>query len=398
LTKSLKILQITNRIPYPLNDGGNIATYNLTKFFSRFEHTVFLASLNTKKHYQDPKQLSTIAKVYTTDINTDITAWGLLLGIFSAKPYNVSRFYSDDFLALLKKIINEHQPDIIQMEGIYMAIYADEIKKITSSPLILRSHNIESEIWERTAKHEKNVFKKGYLSLLSKKIKAFEVQHMHAFDAILSITKKDELWYKQQNFKGHLKTITAGVDTELYTYIKPSHNATSICFIGSMEWMPNVQGIHWYLEKIWPILNQKFPQLTLHIAGKGMTEEMKNKKINGVTFYGMVSDAKEFLNAHQIMIVPLLSGGGMRLKILEGMALGKCVMSTTIGAEGIEATDDKELIIADSIEQFILKTEQLITNLNSIETIGFKASKLIQEKYSWEKLVREIEKFYIELS
>ncbi|HWZ22268.1 MAG TPA: glycosyltransferase family 4 protein, partial [Cytophagaceae bacterium] len=171
----------------------------------------------------------------------------------------------------------------------------------------------------------------------------------------------------------------------------------SLCFLGSMEWMPNIQGIDWYLEKIWPVLRGKFPELTLHIAGKNMSEEMKNRKVGGVTFHGMIPDAAAFLNQHSIMIVPLLSGGGMRLKIVEAMALGRCIVSTSIGAEGIEAKDGSEILLADTPEEFIHKTEALVNGELNTSTIGANARKIAQEKYSWEKLVREIEKFYFEL-
>ena len=390
-------MQITNRIPFPLNDGGNMATYNVTKYLNRFGHQVILASLNTKKHYQNPSVLANISKVHTSDIDTTIRFSGLLKALFSKMPYNVKRFISPEFNSLLEKIIKEQKPDVIQMEGIYLAVYAESIKKIASIPLLLRSHNIEHEIWERTAENEKNPIKKWYLKNLSTKIKNFEREKIHAFDGIMAITERDADFYRKNKYKGKLKTVAAGVDLELYSSEKASNEKPSLCFLGSMEWMPNIQGIEWYLEKVWPTLREKFPELTLHIAGKNMSEEMKSRKVEGVTFHGMIPDAISFLNQHSIMIVPLLSGGGMRLKIVEAMALGRCVVSTSIGAEGIEAKEGSEILLADTPEEFISKTEALIKGEVNSTTIGENARKIAQEKYSWEKLVREIENFYFEL-
>ena len=393
----LTILQITNRIPFPLNDGGNMATYNVTKYLNRFGHQVILASLNTKKHHQDPAVLSDIAKVYATDIDTSIHLFGLIKGLFGKVPYNVKRFISPEFSALLEKIILEQKPDVIHLEGIYLAIYAETIKKITSAPLLLRSHNIEHEIWERTAQNERNPIKRSYLKNLSTRIKKFEQEKMHRFNGIMAITDRDAEFYRKNHYKGKLKTIPAGVDLKLYTSKKTSAEKFSLCFLGSMEWMPNIQGVEWYLEKVWPSLRKIFPELTLHIAGKNMPEEMKSRKIDGVVFHGMVPDAIAFLNQHTAMIVPLLSGGGMRLKIIEAMAVGQCIISTKIGAEGIEAKDGTEILIADTPEDFISKTESLVNGRINRKLIEENARKLVQEKYSWEKLVREIEKFYFEL-
>jgi glycosyltransferase involved in cell wall biosynthesis len=397
VARQLKILQITNRIPFPLNDGGNIAMYNVTKFLNKFGHQVILASLNTKKHRQEPSVLSDIASVFTTDIDTSIRLSGLLTGLFKKLPYNIERFVSAEFGLLLEKIIKDQKPDVIQLEGIYLAVYADRIKKYSSAALLLRSHNIEYEIWERTARNEKNPVKKWYLKNLSAKIKKFEQTVLHRFDAIIAITERDADFYRKNNYKGKIKTIPAGVDLELYQYTKTSSPVLSMCFLGSMEWMPNIQGLEWYLEKVWPSVIRKFPALTLHVAGKNMTAEMKNRKIEGVVFHGMVPDAVTFMNKHPIMIVPLLSGGGMRLKIVEAMALGRCVLSTATGAEGIDAKPNYEILLADTPEEFISKTEALVTNKISAGDIGDNARKLIQENYSWEKLVREIEKFYLEL-
>lgn len=397
MNKKLVILQITNRLPYPLNDGGNIATYHVTKYLNRFGHKVILASLNTKKHQQDPAQLSGIASIRTVDIDTTLTATGLLKGLFQKMPYNVERFASNEFSALLAKILREEKPDIIHLEGIYMAIYLDVLRENSMVPVVLRSHNIEYEIWERTAQNEKNALKKFYLKNLSRKIKAFEKEKMHLFDGILAITDRDRSFYKQNQYKGLLRTVPAGVDLETIKVHPVANNPISLCFLGSMEWIPNIQGVEWYLEKVWPALHTKYPLLTLHIAGKNMPEEMKNRKIEGVSFHGMVPDAATFLDQHPVMIVPLLSGGGMRLKIVEAMAHRQCVISTSIGAEGIEAESKKEILIADSPEGFIESTEALITGTLNAGAIGLQAEKLVQEKYSWEKLVREIEKFYLEL-
>jgi polysaccharide biosynthesis protein PslH len=186
-------------------------------------------------------------------------------------------------------------------------------------------------------------------------------------------------------------------DEEAYPTSDSKQSELSLCFLGSMEWMPNLQGIEWFLDTCWPTLRKKFPSLSLHIAGKGMTEEMKNRTIPGVTFYGAVPSAASFICAHPIVVVPLLSGGGMRLKIVEAMAAGRCVISTPVGAEGIEATSGKELLLANNVDDYVAHITTLIAEPSKLEYIQKSAYTLAQEKYSWQKLVRTLEKFYLEV-
>ncbi|MBC7450774.1 MAG: glycosyltransferase, partial [Cytophagales bacterium] len=270
MNASLRILQITNRIPFPLNDGGTIATYNVTYYLNASGHKVTLASLNTNKHHQDPAVLKDIASVYTTDIDTTVTAAGLLRGIFSDLPYNIKRFDSPAFKNLLTHIVSNNTFDIIQIEGSYMALYISVLRKHSNASIVLRSHNIEHEIWERMALHESNRLKSWYFGMLSKKIKRFEDSTMHAFDAVVAITDRDADYYRRHHFKGTLEVINAGADLSKWIPDHTHIEKNTICFLAGLDWMPNQQGLDWFLNQIWPELKKRFPPLQLHIAGKAM--------------------------------------------------------------------------------------------------------------------------------
>ena len=397
MSTKLKILQITNRIPYPLNDGGNIATYNVTKFLHSFGHKVTLACLNTNKHFQDPGVVKNItSEIYTTDINTDVTIKGLLTGILKSTPYNIERFYSKEFESKLEEILSQEKFDIIQLEGIYLSVYLDVIRNNSTSPVILRSHNIEHMIWKRLIEKEKNILKKIYLHNLSAKIKNFELRNLHNFDGIVAITQNDEAFYKENGFKGLLTTINAGVDFDLYKKTSVSPVKNTLCFLGSMEWMPNVQGIKWFIDEVWNKLKKDIPEIELHIAGKNPPEDLMKLNIPGITMHGMIEDGIAFLNKYDLVIVPLLSGGGMRLKVIEAMALGKCIISTTIGCEGIEVKHSENILIADTPEEFSSAIRFIMNDKELQDSIGRNAYELAYKKYSWEKLVREFENFYLE--
>lgn len=392
----MTLLQITNRIPYPLNDGGAIAIYHVSKYMYLAGNQVIIASLNTNKHYQDPSVMQEFAQIYSCDINTDISLWKALNNLFFSKiPYNIQRFLSEEFSELLIEVIKKHQPDIIQLEGLHLCLYLDLIQSITQAPVILRAHNVEFEIWERLAQNEKNPLKKVYLKHLSQKIKKFEIENLHQLEGILSITSKDENYFRKLGYKGPIKTVPVGVSEK---WLKESlffeDKITKIGFLGSLEWLPNIQGLEWFLENVWLEFHQNYPDIELHIAGKNPIEKVKKWKYPKVIIHGEVPDALEYLKQFSIVIVPLLSGSGMRVKIIESMALGKCIITTSIGAEGIPVQSNENIIIANEPSEWFHQLENLLKNHLWVQQIGEKAREFVKEHYEWSYLIQEMQKFY----
>jgi len=394
----LRILQITNRIPYPLNDGGNIASYHVTYYLNKAGHEVTLASLNTKKHHQDPSVLQSIATVISVDIDTTVTPLGLIGGVFSSVPYNIKRFQSVEFAKALQNILASTNFDIIQLEGSYMALYVPVLRKYSKAKIVLRSHNIEHEIWQRMSINESNFLKKWYFNLLANKIRQFENATLHTVDAIVSITDRDGKYYQNQGFKGELITINAGANLSKFKPDFSKAQKNTLCFLAGMDWMPNQQGLDWFLEEVWPSVKSKFPQIQLHIAGKAMPEKYYRLTDSAIQIHGLVPDAVEYLQNYEIFIVPLLSGGGMRLKVVEGMAVGKCILSTTIGAEGVEYIHQKNILIADTAQEWIHQIEAVVRNSGIAQNIGKEASILAMEKYNWENLVNAFISLYRRLN
>jgi len=390
----LRILQITNRIPYPLNDGGNIASYHVMYYLHKAGHHVTLASLNTKKHHQNPSVLKHLANVVSVDIDTTITPWGIVGGLFSKMPYNIKRFRSKEFEKALEQILTGSTFDIIQLEGSYMAMYVPVLRKFSQAKIVLRSHNIEHEIWKRMSMNIQNSLKKKYFNLLANKIKVFENETMHDVDAIVAITDRDREYYQKQGFKGELITINAGADLSKFKPDFSKSEKNTLCFLAGMDWMPNQQGLDWFLEEIWPVVKEKFPQIRLHIAGKAMPEKYYAVDDPEIEIHGLIPDAVEYLQNYEIFIVPLLSGGGMRLKVVEGMAVGKCILSTSIGAEGVEYTNRKNIVIANTPQEWITEIELLINDFDLTHAIGREASILAMEKYNWGNLVNTFISLY----
>lgn len=335
--------------------------------------------------------------MHAVDIDTSITPWGLLWGLVSAQPYNVERFRSEKFAYVLSEIFKRETFDIIQLEGSYMSLYMDVIRAHSNAPILLRSHNVEHVIWERLAANTPQPLKRFYLSNLARKIRKFELRWLPHYDGIIPIAEQDTEYYRQHGFSGPLRTINGGVDLKTFRPSQPPHHNQQICFLGSLEWQPNVQGLHWFLDKVWKHIHKEFPQAELHVAGKNPPAELKSLQAPGLKFHGMVPDAAEFMDAHHFFITPLLSGGGMRLKIVEALANGKCVLSTHIGAEGIACTHGKDIFLVDEPEEWVRVLRELLTSPEKSVHVAKNGMQLAAEKYSWESIVQQFEAFYREV-
>lgn len=391
----MRILQISHRVPWPLNEGGTIGIYNYTKGYCLEGHDVTLLALDGNKHQTNRQEalsvLNAFAKTTIVGIDTNIKIFDAFLNLFSNESYNVQRFYSDEFKRLIEANLKQNEFDVIQIEGTFAAIYTDTIlaNKSAKSIVVLRQHNVEFQIWERLALNCKQPIKKWYLNLLAKRLKQFESKHLNQYDLIVPVTDDDGKLFKALGCKIPIVSSPAGIDTELWN-ISPKSDINKCYHLGSLEWMPNQEAMWWFINEIWPSLIVRFPNLEFYLAGKNMPESFKQLKIKGIKVVDYVADATKFVADKGVNIVPLLSGSGIRLKILEAMSAGKIVISTTIGAQGINYQIDENILIADNVEQFIEAFEKIQQDENLSQSIQLNARKLIVEEYSNQKVIEDI--------
>lgn len=382
----MKILQVTNKVPYPAKDGGAIACMNLTRGFSLLGHEVTILSMNTAKHHisvdEIPEPIKDLAKFRLVDVPAQIYAisafWNLL---FSRKPYNAVRFISNAFKAEIKKILEEDNFDIVQLEGLYVCPYIPEIRKYSKAKIVYRAHNIEHEIWERTALNSKGL-KKRYLKILTKRIKKFEIRLLNEYDLIVPITERDSNLLDKFGNRKPSHVSQTGIDSSVLVPNAKNLEHPTLFHIGSMEWTPNQEGLVWFMDNCWNEIHKKYPDLKFYVAGRNAPLWLQKKlEAPNVVFEGEVQDAYEFMNSKSIMIVPINSGSGMRIKVIEGMALGKPIVSTTVGTEGISTTSGKNIIVADSAADFNNAIFKLIENRNFFDSISKNAIEFIHEKF-----------------
>lgn len=395
----MKILQITNKVPYPANDGGAIACLNLTRGFALLGHKVTVLAMNTLKHHTDiseiPESVKDWADFKLVDVPARISPVAATYNLlFSGKPYNAVRFISQPFEKKLKKLLKKKEFDIIQLEGLYVCPYIPLIRKYSDAKIVYRAHNIEHEIWERTAAMSSGL-KRLYLKILAKRIKIFEKSFINSYDLLVPITERDGIMLDKLGNKKPMHVSPTGIESTVLIPHSKNLEHPSLFHIGSLDWAPNQEGLIWFIERCWPKIHEQFPDLKFYIAGRNAPDWLVRRfHAPNIVFEGEVADAYQFMNSKSIMVVPLFSGSGMRIKIIEGMALGKPIVSTPIGTEGISTQSGKNILIADNEKEFVADVERLITDNELFQNISRSAIEYIQEKFDNLALAGALTDFY----
>ena len=397
----MKVLFLCNKSPYPPREGAPLAMNANIRALLKAGHQVKVLALNTNKYFirledipRDYREQTSIELIYK---DLSIKPLEAFLNLFSSRSFHVDRFISRNFNRRLVQVLEEGDYDIVQLEMLYMTPYLETVRAHSKARVVLRSHNVEHMIWDRITQQTGNPLKKAYLRHLTGKLKNYELGHLNSYDGILTISEHDAAHFRQAGCSIPLAAVPFGVETEEYQPAGDNYEFPSLFHIGSMNWMPNEEGIRWLVNEAWPLIHKKFPEVKLYLAGRMMPDWLNRLKTPGIVVVGEVPDAMEFIHSKAVMVVPLFSGSGIRIKIIEGMALGKAIISTRIGAEGIHYTDGENILIADDAEGFLAAVEKCFANKAFCDELGGKARQLILEEHSLEHVVKKLETFYGQL-
>lgn len=390
----MKILQLCKKFPYPLKDGESIAVTYQSKAFHEFGCEITLLAMNTTKHYTEigklPNDFNHYKEIHVTDIDNRVKVLEAFANLFSSKSYHISRFDSKEYNDKLIALLQDNEYDVIQLETLYLTPYIDTIKQHSNAIVSMRSHNVEFEIWERISANTKFLLKKWYLKHLTKKLKNFELTHINDYDYLVAVTDRDLQKFKKLGYKNGAMASPIGLQVDRYVENTTPLQGKDISFIGSMDWLPNIEGLEWFLKEVWTIFSKQNPEVKFHIAGRNTPKWITNLDLDNVVVHGEVLDALKFMQKYPIMVVPLFSGSGMRVKILEGLALGRVVVSTTLGKEGIEANHGEQIFVADTAMEFVAVLTECTKDLPLMQTVADNAVTLIKDKYDHKVNARKL--------
>lgn len=390
----MKILFLSHRIPWPLKDGGAVAIHNNLKGFLDAGHEVKFLCLNPKK---DQTSLAEVPDYFSRalaesiPVDTDLSPYQAFVNLFGSESYHVSRFYHPAFEQRLSALLSHTTFDVVHMEGAFIGQYAPFIRKHSSACLVLREHNVEYRIWESMAKLTANPLKAWYLRTLAARLKEFETTLWKQVDLIAAISPADLLVFQQVNPNAFLGGV--GFDLEPYLAVNKEAIPKTLFHLGSMDWLPNKEAVMWLLNSIWPQIHRQFPDWKLFLAGKKMPKDWQ-RDTETLKVEGEVESAISYMSAYSVMIVPLQSGSGIRIKTIEAMALGKAVITTSVGLLGLDLEPDKEVLLANTPQEFVAVVARLDADPELAGRIGRAAREKVQSLYTNEKhIARLIEKY-----
>jgi polysaccharide biosynthesis protein PslH len=388
----LKILWVKAGGLVPPDTGGKIRSYHILRELAR-EHAITLFSFYGAHANDSHRQLEKVFdRVITIPLPLpepksfrELCEYGLRL--LTREPYNISKYCRPNVRQELRRLLREENFDAIVCDFV---IAAGAIPWEVSTPKILFTHNVESVIWARHYQVAKNPLWKALSWREWRTMQAAEKRYLQAADHVLTVSEAD-----RQHFAGFvdaakLSVIPTGADTEFFSPSKEPETPNSLVFTGSMDWLPNEDGIIYFMKEILPLIWREVREVSLTIVGRNPSPRLKELAagIANVHLTGWVEDIRPYLSQAEVCVVPLRIGGGTRLKIFEAMSMGKAIVSTTIGAEGLPLRPDEHLLIADDPAHFARSTLALLRNPERRRSLGATARELVLQNYSWRMVAK----------
>ncbi len=392
----MRILQIAPQVPYPLLDGGKIGIFQLTKHLSLRGHEVTLACFQ-RDPLHDVKELTKYCTLHPVIHSTRNSLFKGALNLLSDIPYNISKYQSDAMRRTLSKLLAGKAYDVVHVDHLHMAEYGIFCRDLAGVPAVLREHNVESTIMERAMAESGNPLVKAYLSLHLRRIQAYEKTWAGKYDVCCVITENDRERLSALGASVRTHVVPGGVDEAMFDELEGMQRIEkSICFFGGMDWLPNQDGVRWFIREIMPHVREQQPAATFHVIGKKTPSEIRQLESDSVHMVGFVDDLKREIGKYDVMVVPLRIGGGMRLKILESFAMRIPVVSTSIGCEGIAAHPEEHLLVADEPREFAHQILRILEDRSLKAGLVRAAYRLADVQYRWSSAAAKLEAAYEE--
>lgn len=393
----MKVLQLCSKVPSPPKDGGCMAMMNMAEALYLTGADVKMLAMETHKH---PLVNNAYSKDFKLKFNPESIAVDTRIKakkainnlLFSKRSYHLVRFESKTFDDKVIELLNTFQPDIVLLDSLYTCGYISTIRAHSKAKIVYRAHNVEYLIWDTIAKQAHQSLKKYYLNIQSKRLQKEEMNMIALCDGVIAITEKDHVFFSTHFTNKNIITFPFTVDLKHYP-VNTDYSTNALFFIGAMDWHPNLEGVQWFLEKVWPIINTKYGNVRFYIAGKAMPESLKSSVHHNVLNMGEVEDAIKFMYNYPIMLAPLFSGGGLKIKMIEAMAAGKVVICTSLAAEGIDAVDGTHLLIAETAEAFVQKIDDCLSGKINLKRLGENAREHIDVHFGLASKAKTIATF-----
>lgn len=399
----MKILFLSNLLPYPLDNGGKINSYTKLKALHDGGHTVDLLCFyqGQKTPLEDIQHMRKICRSVktfylriTTEYYKSHMTFIAMRSLLSKYSYGVYKFQSKEMVNYLKKLARTEKYDCIYFNHLQLYVYGKYTSKLwPDAKTVLDEHNCETMIMKRAAENCRNIAKKAFLNLETYKLRRFEQKALSEMFHTIVLSKEDYRALKKVAGGKFNHTI---IQTGVPDYgVKKNHcqkdDRINVLYVGSLAWRPNNQGLVWFLAEVLPLLNESGYPYHIYIVGKNASETVRKyaEQNTNITITGYVPDVNEYYDLCQYMIVPLFVGSGLRVKIIEAFSHGMPVVSTSTGAEGIQCTDGEDILLADRPAEFAKKMEEML-DLELREKISDNCRKVYMQNHSIAAMGRKL--------
>jgi sugar transferase (PEP-CTERM/EpsH1 system associated) len=395
----MRVLQFAPRVCWPLDTGAKLRNYHLARVLAERARVSLLTFIdqqqslaNLEKFYQ---------QVITVKRDSAYTFAKIVRGGLGPTPLPVLNYTTDSMEQALRHLLSEQDFDIVQLESIHLMNYLPTILRARKrASVVCDWHNVESELMQRYSEREPGRLRRAYAGRTARLMSEFEKRALREFDAHIVVSRRDAERLHDLNSEARVLVIENGVDTAFYSdlEVKDELLARRILFVGSMDYHANIDGAVNFAREVWPHLRKCQSELIFTIVGKDPSPEVRElAQLPGIEVTGTVDDVRPFYREAIAAVVPLNVGGGSRLKILEAMAAGVPVVSTTLGAEGLDVQHDKNIVIADTNEELVEAINRVVENKERRQHLSAAGRALVSRRYDWSRLGSSLFNSYEEL-
>ena len=394
----MKILWLNAGLLLPLDKGGKLRTWHVMRHLAARHDIHYLSFEDATQTEADRRGMSEVCSRLETVPRTDAAkgTWRFYADaagyVIDSVPYAVAKYRSDAYRARLEQMLASEAYDLIVCDFLPPVV---NLPQRLPCPSIVFTHNVEAEIWRRHAEQATNPVSKYLMTQQWNRMLRFEAAALSRFDLVLAVSDADSRTFERLyagSLKAPVHVVQTGVDTAFFTPPSEAPSPAHMVFTGSMDWLPNEDGMTYFCREILPKIRQAEPAATLSIIGRAPTPAVRKlAEIPGVDVTGRVDDVRPHIARGAVYSVPLRIGGGTRLKIFEAMSMGKAVVSTTIGAEGLPVTSGRDIDIADEPSRFAHAVVHLMRDTESRRAMESAARRLVVERYDWAAVAKDFE-------
>jgi sugar transferase (PEP-CTERM/EpsH1 system associated) len=395
----MKILWLNAGLLLPLDKGGKLRTWHLMRHLARKHEITYFSFTDPAEPEDHLRGMREVCDRLETVPRTETRKGSIRFYVDAAKyllnrrPYAIAKYRSAEYARRVEALLSTSEFDLLVCDFLVPVVNLPERLPCRS---VLFTHNVESEIWRRHAATAKSGLRRWLLQTQWRRMLRTEGAALSLFDMVLAVSAADASTLARlygSRIRGPIHVVPTGVDTKFFRPDGFGHEtARHLVFTGSMDWLPNEDGVLYFCSEVLPLIRQAEPAVTLSIVGRAPTPAVRRLARPGVIeVSGRVDDVRPHIARAGIYVVPLRIGGGTRLKIFEAMAMGRAVVSTTVGAEGLPVSPGRDIVIADQPRQFADAVVALIRDADARRALQAAARQLVVQSYDWSVVARDFE-------